>query len=78
MKREVALAQFGENMKKLRRERNLSQEDCANICGLDRTYLSGLERGKRNPTLLVILKIATELQVDPRKLIVGIQWRHSE
>ncbi len=78
MTRESLLAQFGENLRQLRKTRSLSQEEFASLCGLDRTYLSGLERGRRNPTLLVIVRIAGVLRVDPRQLLVDLQWRESE
>ncbi|EAW0643275.1 XRE family transcriptional regulator [Salmonella enterica] len=47
-------AQFGAHLKKLRLQSGLSQEAFADKCGLDRTYVSGIERGVRNPTLEVI------------------------
>lgn len=46
--------QFGQRVRKLRLEAGLSQEAFADKCGLDRTYISGIERGVRNPTLEVI------------------------
>ena len=48
--------QVGLNVKRLRREKGWSQEDLADECGLHRTYISGVERGIRNPTVLVIEK----------------------
>lgn len=51
-------AQFGQRVRKLRLEAGLSQEAFADKCGLDRTYISGIERGVRNPTLEVIAVIA--------------------
>ena len=42
---------FGRRVRDLRRARNLSQEALAERCGLDRTYISGIERGKRNVSL---------------------------
>ena len=49
------------NMKRLRKERGLSQEALADEAGLDRTYISGIERIVRNPTITVIEKIAMAL-----------------
>ncbi len=54
---------FGQRVKTLRLERGLSQEAFADKCGLDRTYISGIERGVRNPTLEVIAVIADGLGV---------------
>ncbi|MEI7252790.1 helix-turn-helix transcriptional regulator, partial [Pectobacterium versatile] len=45
---------FGQRVKTLRLQAGLSQEAFADKCGLDRTYISGIERGVRNPTLEVI------------------------
>ncbi len=54
---------FGKSVRKLRREREMSQEELANICGLDRSYIGGVERGERNPSLVAIEKIALALSV---------------
>jgi transcriptional regulator with XRE-family HTH domain len=53
----------GLNVKKFRAERGLSQEELAFECGLHRTYVSGVERGVRNPTVVVLEKIAKALKV---------------
>jgi transcriptional regulator with XRE-family HTH domain len=50
------------NMKKLRKERGWSQEALADEAGLDRTYISGIERVVRNPTITVIERIAAALE----------------
>ena len=57
------------NMKRLRAENNWSQEELADRSGLHRTYISGVERGVRNPTLTVLDKIATALNVTPAELV---------
>jgi len=54
---------FGQRVRQLRTELGLSQEAFADECGLDRTYISGIERGVRNPTLEVIAVIADGLGV---------------
>ncbi|OHV52039.1 transcriptional regulator [Photorhabdus temperata] len=46
----------------------MSQEAFADKCGLDRTYISGIERGVRNPTLEVINVIANGLQIELKDL----------
>lgn len=64
---------FGENLRQLRHTHGWkSQETFANHVGLDRTYVSGLERGRRNPTLDVIVKLARGLNVPPAELLAGI------
>jgi len=49
------------NMKRLRKERGWSQEDMAENVGLDRTYVSGIERQKKNPTIIVVERVAKAL-----------------
>lgn len=60
---------MGLNLKRFREERGLSQEDFAFECGLHRTYVSGVERGVRNPTVEVLEKIAQALGVPAYKLL---------
>ena len=55
---------FGQRVKKLRQQAGMSQETVADKCGLDRTYVSGIERGIRNPTLEVIEVIARGLDIE--------------
>ncbi len=59
----------GLNLKKFRLRRGLSQEALAFECGLHRTYISGVERGVRNPTVLVLEQIAIALKVPTPRLL---------
>ena len=68
-----ALAQFGQRVRQLRIERNLSQEDLAELSDLHRNYVSQIEGGRRNVSLLNILKLANGLKVRPTKLIESIR-----
>ena len=54
----------GLNVQKARRARGVSQEELAHLAKMHQTYLSGVERGKRNPSILVLDRIATALEVD--------------
>jgi transcriptional regulator with XRE-family HTH domain len=60
-------------LKEYRTEKNLSQEELADKCDLDRTYISLLERGKRKPTLSVIFNICNSLKVKPSVFIGKIE-----
>ncbi|MGE0409484.1 MAG: helix-turn-helix domain-containing protein [Amphiplicatus sp.] len=51
------------NLQRLRREKGWSQEDLAEESGLHRTYVSGIERRKRNPTITVVDRLAVALKV---------------
>lgn len=59
----------GLNVRRYRKERGYSQEDLAFACGLHRTYISGVERGIRNPTVVILERIATALEVPTWKLL---------
>jgi transcriptional regulator with XRE-family HTH domain len=67
------LKRFGAHVRTIRLSRNYSQEELADRCDLDRTYIGGIERGERNVSLLNILKIAEALQVNPAKLMAGFE-----
>lgn len=54
-------------------ELGLSQEALAAEAGLDRTYVGGLERGERNPTLKVLWSIALVLEVRPSTLVAAAE-----
>jgi transcriptional regulator with XRE-family HTH domain len=75
--RSPAHAAFGEAIRQIRSERGLSQEALAEACELDRTYISGIERGTRNPSLTNILKIAEALEVRPAVLFDSAEARAS-
>lgn len=65
----------GSNVLKHRQKKGLSQERLAELCGFSQQYLSGLEQGKRNPTIITIYEIATALGVDFRELLRPIRAR---
>jgi transcriptional regulator with XRE-family HTH domain len=60
---------FGLAVRHIRTERGMSQEQLAARSGLDRTYVSGLERGTRNPTLITQQRLAVALGVRVAELI---------
>jgi len=59
----------GLNVKRLREAKSLSQEAFADAAGLHRTYVSGVERGVRNPTVTVVEKLAVALGVPAGELL---------
>lgn len=60
----------GQNVKALREAKGLSQEELAHRADIHVTYLSGVENGRRNPTILVLERIANALDVSPSQLLV--------
>lgn len=60
---------LGLNLKRYREEQGFSQEAFADHCGLHRTYISGIERGVRNPTVIILEKIAGALKVPTGALL---------
>lgn len=67
--RKEILSSFGKRLQSLRTDMELSQEKLAQIAGFDRTYISLLERGIRNPSLVNIFKLAKALNMTPDKLL---------
>jgi transcriptional regulator with XRE-family HTH domain len=57
------------NVKAARKALDLSQEALALETDIDRTYISGIERGRRNPSLTLIVKLAKRLRTTPAKLL---------
>lgn len=60
---------FGNKLRVLRKKAGISQEELGFRTGLDRTYISGIERGERNPTLKNVNKIAKALKVSLSDLV---------
>ena len=71
-KEKIILTRFGERVRSLRKERGISQEKFAELCGLDRTYISGIERGTRNVSLINIETISHALGISKSDLFKGI------
>jgi transcriptional regulator with XRE-family HTH domain len=64
---------FGERVRALRLERELTQEGLGHKAGLHFTYIGAVERGERNVTLATILRIAEALNTDPGELIARLR-----
>ncbi len=63
------LRKVGDRVREIRLERGLSQEELAHNAGLDRSYMSGIERGVRNVTVLKLQAVARALKVPVRELL---------
>jgi transcriptional regulator with XRE-family HTH domain len=59
----------GANIRALRKAKKLTQEELAGESGIDLTYMGGIERGKRNPSLMVLVAIAKALGAAPSDLL---------
>lgn len=64
----ATLVAFGQRLRTVRGNAQISQEALAGLAGLDRTYISLLERGKRNPSLICVFSLARALHVDAAEL----------
>jgi transcriptional regulator with XRE-family HTH domain len=60
---------FAANLRRLRHERGISQEGLAHEAGINRSYMSRLEKGSSYPGLEIIAKLATVLEVEPVELL---------
>lgn len=60
---------LGQKLKNIRKERNYSQEYVANYAAINKNYLSDLERGRRNPTLIVLKRLADFYNVSLSELL---------
>jgi transcriptional regulator with XRE-family HTH domain len=63
--------QLGQSLRTRRRARGLSQEAFADLIGVHRTYMGGLERGERNVTLRTIERLADHLGIDAVELLLN-------
>jgi len=64
------IKEFGLNLKKLRLEKKLSQEELANLSGLHRTYIGCVERGEKNITIKNLYKISKALNINIKGLFI--------
>ena len=71
--RDRTLTNFGRNLARIRAEKSLSQDTLAEKADLDRTYVSGIERGVRNPGIKSVLRLARALGVSVGDLCNGLE-----
>jgi transcriptional regulator with XRE-family HTH domain len=72
MNEDLLQMQFGSHLREKRDKLGLSQEALANEAGLHRTYVSAVERGRRNPTLVSLSRLAKALGISVSELLVGV------
>lgn len=68
-----ALVTFGSRVRRVRLDAGLSQMEVAERGGLHFTWVSAVERGTRNPTLMTIVSLAEGLGIDPAELVSGLR-----
>jgi transcriptional regulator with XRE-family HTH domain len=71
--RDRTLINFGRNVARIRDQRSLSQDALAEKADLDRTYVSGIERGVRNPGIKTVLRLAKALNATVAELCKGVE-----
>ncbi|MBI5821852.1 MAG: helix-turn-helix transcriptional regulator [Verrucomicrobia bacterium] len=71
-KRDSTLAALGQNVRHQREARGLTQEKLAERASLDPTYISGIERGLRNPGIKNVARLAKALGITTPKLVEGV------
>ena len=62
----------GKNVRRFRQRANMTQEQLAFAAEIDLTYVGGIERGKRNPSVLVLVRIAAALGTEPAELLKAV------
>jgi transcriptional regulator with XRE-family HTH domain len=69
------LATFGRSIRRRRKQRGMSQDDLAEAAKLSRNYVSDIERGVRNPSLLALIGLSRALRLPLRDLLADIEPR---
>ncbi len=64
---------LADNLREARKRRDLSQEALALVADIDRTYVSGIEWGRRNSSLSMIVKLAEHLETTPAALLTPVE-----
>lgn len=59
---------FGDRVREIRHQKNLSQEELAELAGIDRTYVGGVERGERNLSVLNVKRLSDALGINVKDL----------
>ncbi|MCF7848536.1 MAG: helix-turn-helix domain-containing protein [Kiritimatiellales bacterium] len=73
MKKDPILLALGKNVSELRKEKRLTQEQLAEQSGLDPSYISGIERGVRNPSAISLTRLAKGFKTTVSEICAGIE-----
>jgi len=74
-RRNGILRKFGMALRRQRRQAKLTQEDLADLAGIERSHVGNIERGENNLTLVSIVKLCDALKVNPSDLLVDLdKW----
>jgi len=68
------LVQFGQAVRQHRKSKGYSQEAFGDVCGIDRSYMGGIERGEHNLALINILKIISALELQPSEFFKAMDY----
>ncbi|MEX3630339.1 MAG: helix-turn-helix transcriptional regulator [Burkholderia sp.] len=74
--RNPMLVAFGTTVRRLRKELGYSQEAFGSLCGIDRSYMGGIERGEHNLALVNIMKIVQALDMQPSEFFRNFDADH--
>lgn len=69
---------FGQLLKSIREQKHVSQEKLAELSGLDRTFISLLERGLRQPSLKTLFRLSKALEIPPTEVVRKLEDMHPE
>jgi transcriptional regulator with XRE-family HTH domain len=68
------LQSFGKHLARLRHARQWTQQELSNRCGLHRSYIAGVEAGRRNVSFKNLLRLAQGLEISPDHLFDALDW----
>ena len=71
--RDIILVTFGNILREYRQSAGYSQEKLALECGLDRTFISMLERGIRQPSIMTLFALSETLKITPSKILRSVE-----
>lgn len=77
MKYKICLKRVGNSIRTIRKSKNMNQEELAELCGTNQNYISDIENGKRNITLIKLFDIAEALEVDIEVIFQQTEYQNA-